>query len=103
MGRAAEAPLISLLQELKAAHQLHDILGLLEAIRITEPVSVARVVRFLDHEQSIVRGAAASCLLHSSPKLRPYLGQIQSALKHEQNQQVQALLHKLLERYPNQA
>ena len=100
MGRAAEAPVLGLLRESRDASRVQELLGVLQHIRIAEPSSVEAVVRLLHHEQSRVRAAAAECLLHSSPKLKPHLPAVQAALERESDTTTRHALQMLLHRYP---
>lgn len=101
-GKAVETPLVELLSQIKDPFKLHEILKVLCVIKISRSDSIERVLRLLNHAEDFVRAAAAQCLLQSSPKLRPHLGLIQSALKREKNSQIRAMLQKLLQRYPDQ-
>ncbi|MEZ0374585.1 MAG: hypothetical protein ACAI44_36190 [Candidatus Sericytochromatia bacterium] len=102
-GHAAEEPLSRLLGESKDALKVRHILNILEEVKVSKPGSVETVVRLLRHDQNFVRGSAAQCLLRSSPKLRPFIGQIQAALKQEKDTNVRQILQKLLDRYPKDA
>ena len=99
-GHAAEEPLIGLLRAQQDPFKQREILNILQAIKISKPDSVERVVQLLRHPQDFVRGPAAQCLLHSSPKLRQYIPLIQAAFKQEKDAQIKATLQKLLSRYP---
>jgi len=102
-GRAAEAPLIHLLREVNDAHRILDILAVLQDIKMSDAASVDSVVGLLSHKETFVRGAAAHCLLVSSPKLRRVLARIRAAHAVEKHEGVLATLQKLLDRYPGGA
>jgi hypothetical protein len=102
-GRAAEAPLIRLLREVNDAHRILGVLTVLQEVKVSEPASVDSVVRLLSHKERFVRGAAAYCLLASSPKLRRFLALIRAAHAAEQEGGIRATLQKLLDRYPGEA
>jgi hypothetical protein len=99
-GQAAEARLIYLLREVNDPHRILNVLSVLGGIKISDPVSVGAVVQLLSRKQAFVRGAAAHCLLVSSPKLRRHLAQIRAALEAEKDGTVREVLQKLLDRYP---
>lgn len=101
VGQTAEIPLIDLLREVNDTHQILDILGVLQKIRISSPTAVDTVVSLLSRKQPLVRRAAAYCLLFSSPKLRQQLPQIRVAFTAEKDDTIREVLQKLLERYPN--
>jgi hypothetical protein len=100
-GRAAEDPLIDLLREVNDTHQILDILGVLQKIKIASPIAVDTIVSLLSRKQHLIRRAAAYCLLFSSPKLRQQLPQIRVAFTAEKDDTIREVLQKLLERYPN--
>ena len=99
-GKAAEIPVIQLLKQTREPLKLHEMLKILQAIKISETASIDAVIRLLNHSEQSVRGTASQCLLQSSPKLRSHVGSLQAALKREKNTQIKATLHKLIQRYP---
>ena len=103
LGRAAEARLIYLLREVSDTDRVLDVLRVLEGIKISDPISVEAVVPLLSRKQTLVRRAAANCLLVSSPKLRRVLARIRAAHAAEKDEGVLATLQKLLDRYPGGA
>jgi hypothetical protein len=103
LGRAAEAPLIHLLREVKDSHRICDILSVLQEVRLSDAGAVDAVVGLLSHKATFVRAAAARCLLVSSPKLRRVLARIRAAHAAEKHEGVLATLQKLLDRYPGGA
>lgn len=100
IGPAAEVPLVALLNETRDAYRQLNMLRVLEAIKLSQPASVVAVIRLLSHKETQVRAAAAACLLHSSPKLRPHLSQIQAVAARESDPGTRASLQKVLDRYP---
>lgn len=100
-GSAAEAPLIAVLKMERDPLKQQTILNLLQALTISHSESVEAIIRLLSHEKRPVRASAAQCLLHSSPKLRAWLAQIEAACKQEKDPQIRETLQKLLGRYPN--
>ena len=102
-GRAAETPLIRLLREVNDAHRILDVLAVLQEVKMSDRASVESVVGLLSHKETFVRGAAAHCLLVSSPKLRRALARIRAAHAAEKDEGVLATLQKLLDRYPEAA
>jgi hypothetical protein len=100
LGGAAEARLIYLLREVNDTERVLDVLEVLKGIKISDPNSVEAVVPLLSRKQTLVRRAAAYCLLVSSPKLRRHLAQIRAALDGEKDATVREVLKLLLDRYP---
>jgi hypothetical protein len=101
LGPAAEARLVYLLREVSDTDRVLDVLSVLEGIKISDPISVESVVPLLSRKQTLVRRAAAYCLLVSSPKLRRHLAQIRAALAGEKDGTIREVLQKLLDRYGN--
>lgn len=100
LGAPAEAPLVRVLAETTDPELIVDVLHVLTEVKVSEPAAVDLVVRRLTHKQWRVRAAAAACLLHGSPRLRPFLPEIRAALDREENEGTKEALRKLLERYP---
>ena len=103
LGPVAEAPLRHLLTEVKDPHRILDVLAILQEVKLSNPASVDSVVKLLSHKETLVRRAAAHCLLVSSPKLRRVLARIRVAHDAERDEGVLATLGKLLDRYPSGA
>jgi hypothetical protein len=103
LGTGVEERLISHLPALKDEQKLIEIVQLLQSLKISQAASVEAIIRLLNHRQKRIRSAAAQCLLQSSPKLRPFLSQLKSALKHETDAKIQGILQKLLSRYPQES
>jgi hypothetical protein len=102
IGPDAELPVARLMI---SAEEPQEIGVYLEALSQFERLSYASTVDAIVQRlsNSNVRGAAAECLLKTSPKLRRHIPLIRAIHERETHEWTRGVLQKLLDRYPAQA